>query len=543
MTNRLIQILVLSLVVVIILGVWGVISPGHMPSLEWFVELDALTPVVAGLLLAINAVLLHQRQLQRNEQDTFKGAIEHLGHNSESVRLGGIYALYGLADKPRYKKDVHEILCAHIRSKTNEKTYKTAHKSEPSTEIQTLLGLLTSKSKNLVFIAEDGPLKVNLRGAYLHGAHLQEAQLQGTNLRKAQLQSAKLQNAQLQGADLRGAQLQGAYLWDAQLQGANLWSAQLQSAYLWDTQLQGANLRDAQLQRADLQDAQLQDADLREAQLQEADLWGTQLQRADLGGADLRDAQLKFTDLRKAQLQSAKLRNAQLQHADLRKAQLQGADLQDAQLQNAVLFRTHLQGADLRAAQLQAYLAEAQLQGADLRDAQLQNAILFRTHLQGADLRDAQLQSAYLLEAQLQGANLQGAQLQGAESGISSILRRYRTMLSAEGIKKRVGEPTNLDTVVFAGGVSTAQLEKIERNMDLKATHWDNDSLHRKIKKQLKSLLQELEKEHVGKPKITGADKKESSQYLKDAQIGSYTFEEAGQWITKYNKKATDSYK
>ena len=227
---------------------------------------------------------LAEASLQENQQTLFSTAIGHLEGKNESVRLGGIYALYELATgdttKEKYRETVHEILCAHIRSKTNEKEYiekyidiKPESKSKPSTEIQSLLNILTKKPKCHPFQG----IPVDFSGARLQYADLYKAQLQSANLGSAQLQSADLRGAQLQSANLCGAQLQSATLTSVQLQSANLREAQLQDAILIGAQLEFANLSKAQLQSANLMFAQLQSAYLDEVELQGAKLGGIQL--------------------------------------------------------------------------------------------------------------------------------------------------------------------------------------------------------------------------------------------------------------------------
>ena len=80
---------------------------------------------------------------QGQRQDRLKNAIEHLGHESDSVRLGGAYELFHLAeDTEDLRQTVLDILCAHIRQTTGEDNYRETHKSKPSEEIQSLLTLL-----------------------------------------------------------------------------------------------------------------------------------------------------------------------------------------------------------------------------------------------------------------------------------------------------------------------------------------------------------------------------------------------------------------
>ena len=178
-------------------------------------------------------------------QERLKNAIEHLGHDRDSVRMGGTYELFHLAeDTEKLRQTVMDILCAHIRHTTGEDEYKEKHEAKPSEEIQSLLTLLFIQEHD---VFTDCSI-INLQGSYLNGAILSQARLKKANLMEAQLQKA----------DLRSAQLQETILRQAQLQGANLWWVQLQGATLMETKLQGATLKHAKLQEAPLMEAQLQ---------------------------------------------------------------------------------------------------------------------------------------------------------------------------------------------------------------------------------------------------------------------------------------------
>ena len=233
---------------------------------------------MGGILLALQALASHTRakamedtanaqakateqqatanqNVERGQrQERLKNAIEHLGHQSVSVRLGGAYELFHLAqDTEDLRQTVLDILCAHIRRTTGENEYRKKHKSEPSEEVQSLLILLFVQ-KHEVFKG----LHINLRGSWLNGVDLPFARLEKAVLDWAYLRKAKLWYAHMQGAYLWGTCMHEAYLTEAYLQGANLLYAFLQGAYLRKAHLQGAYLGATRLQGAYLKEARLE---------------------------------------------------------------------------------------------------------------------------------------------------------------------------------------------------------------------------------------------------------------------------------------------
>ena len=244
-----------------------------------------------------------QAQARANEnteqglrQERLKNAIEHLGYEKDSVRLGGAYELFHLAeDNKDLRKTALDILCAHIRQTTGEKEYQEKHESKPSEEVQSLLTLLFVQNHE-VFKG----LRINLQGSCLNGANLRNARLQGAILTGAYLQKAKLDGAHLQRANLVEAYLEKASLSEAHLQEADLFYVRMQEAYLKQARLQGACLRAGFLQAANLDDAYLQGVDLRDVRLQGAYLPGVRLQ----------GTRLSFLYLSEATLSGAKLQGA-----------------------------------------------------------------------------------------------------------------------------------------------------------------------------------------------------------------------------------------
>ncbi len=232
--------------------------------------LNFLGVAMGGILLAIQAVLSYKRakamedaanaqagataeQAKANQntekglrQERLRNAIEHLGHDSESVRLGGAYELFHLAqDTKDLRQTVLDILCAYIRRTTGEDEYREQYKSKPSEEIQSLLTLLFVQEHE-VFKA----LHINLQGSWLNGADLGGAHLAGANLAGTHMRATYLGDSYLQGSNLNGAQMQGIDLRRSCLQSSTMARTQMQGAYLLGTRMQCAHLSETQMQGA-----------------------------------------------------------------------------------------------------------------------------------------------------------------------------------------------------------------------------------------------------------------------------------------------------
>ena len=257
---------------------------------------------MGGILLALQALMSYKRAKaledtakaqadtvskteQGQRQERMKNAIEHLGHKSDSVRLGGAYELFHLAqDTKELRQTVFDILCAHIRQTTSEEAYQKKHKSKPSEEVQNLLTLLFVQEHE-VEVFEN--FRINFQGSWLNGADLRKARLKKAILVGVNLQKADLYSTQMQGAILVRAQMQGAVLAEAKMQKAMLKGAQMQGAVLMWAQMQGAVLTEAKMQGAVFAGTHLQGAVLTEAKMQGAVFVGTHPRDAILEGAQM----------------------------------------------------------------------------------------------------------------------------------------------------------------------------------------------------------------------------------------------------------------
>jgi uncharacterized protein YjbI with pentapeptide repeats len=246
----------------------------------------------AAVLIGAAAAYMQFTQQQRAAHDLLisnqiaKG-FEQLGADKLATRFGGIYGLEGvMKTSEEYQQPVLDALCAFVRESTKSKTDKTAS----SSDIQAILSVIGRRANRAGY--------VNLTGAKIPYANLQDADFSGAYLREVQLH----------GANMIGANLRDAYFLDAQLTNTHLSDAHLEGALLFN-----ANMEDADLRRIPLvggvhnDGAHLNGAELVCARLVGAHLLGAHLDHARLDGADLTSAEISQDELDHACGADAKL--------------------------------------------------------------------------------------------------------------------------------------------------------------------------------------------------------------------------------------------
>ena len=228
-----------------------------------------LVTVLGGIAIAAGTVVaaLNLRQNRRSQlTERFSKAVEQLGDEKLDIRLGGIYALEGIArDSSELHGPVMELLTAFVREHA---TARDAPEKAAAVDDETphdgrelggarprlradLQAVATVLGRRDVTHDPDG-YELNLRDVLLGGVDFSFAQLRGANFREAHLQGADFSLAQLRGVDFR----------EAQLQGADFTAADLRSAHFRDAQLYGADFTAAEVVWTDFDGADLRGAHL-----------------------------------------------------------------------------------------------------------------------------------------------------------------------------------------------------------------------------------------------------------------------------------------
>ena len=269
------------------------------------------------------------------------------------------------------------------------------------------------------------------------------------------LSDISLMRVNLEGADLKRANLQNTDLSQAIMVRANLQGANLNKAWIVSTNFQGADLQEANLQNVFQRGANFQDANLKKAQLEDADLTGVNFQNAKLLLANLAKAEMHSVDLRNASLVKANLEGADLERANLQDTYLLGANFQNANLKNANFQDAYL----LKNIFHDAYLKRDYLGRASLKD-----ICSIGTVFQNADLQNVNLQGAYLLGANFQNTNLKNVNFKDSKL-LAANLRKAKNLSPIQLSKSKSLYKAQMDPDLEMQMLVYPKLFKFEENI------------------------------------------------------------------------------
>ncbi|MEU1126867.1 pentapeptide repeat-containing protein [Streptomyces sp. NPDC005899] len=226
--------------------------------------------------------------------DRFSRAVDQLGSDKLETRIGGLHALWRIAEhSARDREAVVSIQAAYLRTHL---PWPAAQ--EADVPINDLAPLEVRAADAQVTLTGLGVL-------LLHPREQTWVNLGVTDLRRADCDGLWLHDVNLDRSCMEAAGLYHANLTQASLVSVNLRHADLKTAVLRRARCVRADLRGARLVQTDLRDADFTEADLREANLRKADAGGAVFRGADLRLADLRGCDLRTADLLRARLTGA----------------------------------------------------------------------------------------------------------------------------------------------------------------------------------------------------------------------------------------------
>ncbi|MEW2266469.1 pentapeptide repeat-containing protein [Streptomyces sp. NPDC047853] len=230
--------------------------------------------------------------------DRFSTAVDQLGSDKLQTRIGGLHALWRIAEhSARDREAVISIQAAYLRTHL---PWPPAGPQAPAMDVP------INDVVPLEVRAADAQVALTGLGVLLLQPREQSwVNLSVTDLRRADCDGLWLHEVNLDRSCMEAAGLYHANLTQASLVSVNLRHADLKTAILRRARCVLADMRGARLVEADLRDADFTESDLREANLRKADAGGAVFRRADLRLADLRGSDLSTADLAQARLTGA----------------------------------------------------------------------------------------------------------------------------------------------------------------------------------------------------------------------------------------------
>ena len=290
--------------------------------------------VVAG-----RQVDIAQRGL-RNER--YQKAVEMLGDEILTVRLGGIYALQSLVkeDPSQYHSQIMRIFCSFLRWPTQitrntdevgiENVDSLDRKSivradSVRADVEQVVRAIGTRRKKEVELEINSDSKLAIYDANLHGLDIRDktgfpvdassiestesARKSGSN--QANLSHIHFQRVDFSSADLYGADMSHSVFWDPKFNSAKCVGVDFSSS-MWE----GGTLHGAEFYSAKLSKAQIIETDLSTANLTGADLSDVIFEDVNLSGVVLRNANLSGTCFSMALYKNALFSRAGFKYID-----------------------------------------------------------------------------------------------------------------------------------------------------------------------------------------------------------------------------------
>lgn len=173
-----------------------------------------------------------QLQLKNERNSRFSKAIELLGNNHESARIGAVHTLISLAKEYEndYKELVFNILCSHIRTTTSKSEYKVLYDSKPSNEILTIIEILFKKGTDNRTLFEG--FKADLSGSFLKGLNLNNSAFNNTNFTDVNLIDSNLNNIDFIGSTFSNADLRTKMITHCNFSSSTIINSHLENTML-----------------------------------------------------------------------------------------------------------------------------------------------------------------------------------------------------------------------------------------------------------------------------------------------------------------------
>jgi hypothetical protein len=276
--------------------------------------------VLTGLIFAWQQLGQTSNNLRVSEEgqitDRFSRAVDQLGSDQFTIRLGGIYALERIArDSPRDYGPVMEVLTAFARQESplpaSQPGTPVVEATEIPLDVQAVFKVIGRRTPAQIEVEMEEGGCLDLTGVYAVGADLA-----GYNLRNTCWDRSDLRGAIVARADLSHSTFARTIFQQANLDRVTATESDFSNANLMFANLSQAELRDSNLLAASLDNATLQGTDLTGASLISSDMQGALALGANFGEANLLDANLTGTVLADANLATAEqLTSTQLESA------------------------------------------------------------------------------------------------------------------------------------------------------------------------------------------------------------------------------------
>lgn len=248
--------------------------------------------IIVGLYLNWRRIVSTENAITISERgqlvDRLSKAVDQIGSNNLSVRIGGLYALKNIGfDFENYTKQVVEILSSFIR--VNSSVDAACDESVPVPhDVQIALdSIIHIKSDHNEFL--DNTI-IDLSGCRLMGITIIKKNLKGfdfsrSNLSNSNLESCQIANVEMFKTNFSNCNLSKINIFNAKLKNCVFDNSQMSFSILSKLLIFDSSFRNCSLVEANFRGSAIDNVSFKDSTLMDADFTDTHMDNCDFSGA------------------------------------------------------------------------------------------------------------------------------------------------------------------------------------------------------------------------------------------------------------------
>ena len=285
-----------------------------------------------------------------NVTERFKNAIEHLGRDEGSIRLGGIYSLHRIAKKsPEDTESVCNIFCSYLIS---EAVSNITYKKGDLIAIKTIADLLFKHDDNRLVYAS---IKKTLSNVHFVELNLDNGNISNCKFTKTSIVKSTFFNCVIEGSSFKSSilnklnfsrsKIKNVRFDGCELKNTGFFKSNWENVTIYDSDLKLIHMSSSTLINITVWQVFFNQSNLEHLNISESSFLEVSFENSYLDYSNIKNTSINKCDMKYACLKNVDLSNSEIINSDLKGVNFSGANLSNCDFKNSFLIEADMSGA------------------------------------------------------------------------------------------------------------------------------------------------------------------------------------------------------